>query len=248
MRQIYEINCKHCNTSFCHVDRRSKYCPLCSEKRVWLYKKYNSRNYGSISKKIQTTKKQWLSSDEAKLFYKKLGQKNSKSLKKHFQTDEGKKQIKRVAKIQSHIMKERIATGQWTPNITNTWTHWDAKIEFNGTTKRFRSSWEACVWLSNPSWEYETIRVPYKNSVVICDFVDTKNRIVYEVKPCSRYRVEKTKINAIIKWCLDNQYKFIWINEHNILSFVDKSVFVDNENILQLDKLMIGIKYATRSN
>jgi hypothetical protein len=184
----------------------------------------------------------WAKTPDGIAHYEKLGKSNSRTLKKHFLTERGKNQIKRVAKIQSKIIKDRIKNGEWTPNIHNRWTRWDAKITIGNITKKFRSSWEACFWFCNQSFEYEKIRVHNKNSVVITDFVDEKNKIIYEIKPKALYRKEKNKINAIIKWCQLNGYSFFWLNEHNIMKYIDKQKFVDSVNEPQLIKMLKGIK------
>ena len=240
---MYHIVCNFCSTEFEGGNKRRKYCELCSEHKVWLRKNSGIRNTLEIGQKVQLSKRQWLSSNKAKKFYKNLGRSNSRNLKRYFKTDVGKEQIKRVAKQQSQIMKKKISTGQWTPNITNTWTHWDACINEGMIVYKFRSSWEACFWFSNKHLEYETIRVPSGTSWVICDFVDRKKRIVYEIKPKSRYRKEKHKMNAIISWCLSNDYKFIWINDNNILDYIDQSQFIGS-NKKQLKKLLEGIGHG----
>jgi len=241
MRKLFDFTCG-CGLAFTNTDKRAKYCHECIDNKVWLRKNGN-RDFKKIVHKAQTTKLKWLSTKKAKQFYKQLGKHNSKKLKRYFKSAAGKEQIKRVAKIQSTVMKKKIAAGLWTPNITNTWTHWDANITVDNKIHKFRSSWEACFWLSNLHTEYETLRVPFNDSVVICDFVDRNASVVYEIKPISRYRHEKRKINAIIDWCLKNNHRFIWVNEHNIMDFVDTSLF-KGKNKQQLDKLMEGIKYA----
>ena len=262
-RRFFTLTCEYCNKKYigssinrkrcdecklkkrcirCNKEFESKYsnhCQDCLKSQFWL----KERDWKAISEKAQKTKRNWLRSEEAKEFYKKLGRKNSQFLKKHYKTDEGKKQLREMGKKQSIIMKNKIADGSWTPCITNTWTHWNAVVTVNRKQFKFRSSWEACFWFSNQYLEYETIRVPLKSSYVICDFVDREKKIVYEIKPKSRYRKEKHKMNAIIDWCLSNGYKFIWVNDFNILQYIDQSKF-RGENKKQLEKLLEGIGYA----
>ena len=212
---------------------------------VWKRKEYNDKNYKEISKKIQNTKQKWLKSKEGRKFYKELGKKNSKNLKRHFATEKGRKQILNVSKLQSETMKTKILNGEFTPNINNSFTHWNAKIELNGKSKKFRSSWEACFWLCNTELKYENIRIPYinekgENKVTIIDFYDIKKNIIYEIKPKKFFILQKRKIDAIIKYCIKNKLKFKWINEYNIMEYIDKSKFF-GENKNQLYKMEKGI-------
>jgi hypothetical protein len=178
--------------------------------------------------------------------HKNLGVYNSVKLKNHFNTTIGKKQIEDVKKLQSATMKIKIANGEFTPNITNTWTHWNAYIEKDNKQIKFRSSWEACFWLSNDHLKYEYKRIPYidENGITrnyIVDFYDDKQNIAYEIKPTSYFIKQKHKLDQAINYCLKNSIKFIWINERNILQYVDKSKYI-GENRKQLDQLLKGIK------
>lgn len=147
---------------------------------------------------------------------------------------------------QSTTMKNLIASGKFTPCITNSWTHWSAVIELDsGEIRKFRSSWEACFWFCNQHLEYETLRIPYTNivgkiSIYIADFFDRNNSILYEIRPIQNWNNKNCKTQATINYCLNNNIKFVWINEHNILNYIDQSKFVGN-NLLQLNKLN-GIK------
>jgi aspartate 1-decarboxylase len=221
------------------VGYNTKYCSSCAKKKLFLIGKRHSPE--RIEKRTLALR-EWAKTQVGIAHYEKLGKSNSDSLKKHFLTARGKNQIKRVAKIQSKIIKERIKSGKWTPNIHNRWTRWDAKITIDGVTKKFRSSWEACFWFCNQSFKYEKIRIPNKDSVVITDFVDESRKIIYEIKPKALYRKEKNKINAIIKWCQSNGYLFIWLNEYNIMKYIDKQKFIGNVNEPQLIKMLKGIK------
>ena len=146
---------------------------------------------------------------------------------------------------QLQIMKDKILSGEFTPNITNSFTHWNAKIHICNEIRKFRSSWEACFWLSNQHLKYENVRIPYIdkngiNRVVIPDFNDTINNIIYEIKPKKYFLIQKEKIDATIKYCIDNNLEFKWINEYNILEYINESVFSD-ENYQQLLKMKKGL-------
>lgn len=237
---IYSINCNNCDIQF-RTNRVSiKYCKVCSLEHSYLKGKSRPRE---VVDKITSARLKWTRSKRGKDFYRELGRKNSDGLKKYFKTPEGREQIERVGVIQSTIMKKKILNGEFTPNITNSFTHWIAEVEYNGKTKKFRSSWEACFWLSNPQLEYETIRVSLESSgCVITDFVDVENRIIYEIKPTSFWRKQQHKIDAIIEYCLSNNYKFIWVNERNILNYIDMQKFVGDINQKQLEVMLNGIK------
>lgn len=175
-----------------------------------------------------------------------IGEKNSVNMKNHFATDTGKEQIKRVAFIQSEIMKEKIRNGEFTPNITNTWTNWDSKIYLeNGAEKKFRSSWEACFWFSNQELSYETFRIPYELDgslkTYIADFHDEKKNIIYEIKPKSQWLNQSKKMQNAIEYCMDNNIAFVWINEYNIMEYVKPEMF-SGENYKQLEMMMRGVK------
>lgn len=222
-----------------------KYCTECTENEVWKRKKYNNKNYIEISEKIQNTKRKWIQSKDGRKFYKMLGEKNSEGLKRHFATEKGKMQILNASKKQSKTMKDKILNGEFTPNINNYFTNWNAEIKFDGKDKKFRSSWEACFWLCNKKLKYENIRIPYinekgENHITIVDFNDVENGIIYEIKPKKFFLLQKIKIDAIIKYCIKNGLKFKWINEYNIMEYINESQFI-GENKNQLLKMKKGI-------
>lgn len=145
--------------------------------------------------------------------------------------------------FQSETMKRKIADGSFTPNITNSWTNWEAIIEIeDGTIKKFRSSWEACFWFCNQHLQFENIRVPCNNRCYIIDFYDDVQNIIYELKPKSRYNIEIDKMTALINYCAENSITFKWINEHNILEYIREKDFSKNESAKkQYDKLLKGV-------
>lgn len=114
----------------------------------------------------------------------------------------------------SEKLKQRIANGEFTPCITNSWTHWDVKIVKNNKIYKFRSTFEAVYWLLNPELLFETIRVPYywegKVHNYIIDFEDKSQRIIYEIKPTSLLSDKKnqTKLQAAQNWAKTNSYQF----------------------------------------
>lgn len=123
-------------------------------------------------------------------------------------------------KKQSITMKNKILNGSFTPNITNSWTHFKSYVNLeNGTIKKFRSNWEAVFWLLNDQLLYEKIRVPYyinnKFHIYITDFYDKNKKIIYEIKPNSlkNNNINIIKRNAVIKYCNENDMQYIEIND-----------------------------------
>jgi hypothetical protein len=48
-------------------------------------------------------------------------------------------------------------------------------------------------------------------------------------------------MNGAIKWCLKNNYRFIWINENNILNYINKNICHEEKYIIYYDKMLKGI-------
>ena len=167
-------------------------------------------------------------------------QEKSKRMLEFYQTEEGKKQKAETSKKCSASMKKLIEEGKFTPPITNTWTHWEAQIILeDGTTKRFRSSWEACFYYSNSHMLYENIRVKENGRSYVSDFFDEKTNTMYEIKPRNRYNIEIDKMTALQNYCMQNSIKFIWLNETNILNYIEvEKLAKDEKNIEQFRKMI----------
>jgi hypothetical protein len=148
-------------------------------------------------------------------------------------------------KKSSIAQKNNILEGKFIPQ-NNYRTKRRFPCYINNKEFLFRSSWEICFFLSHPNLNYEKLRIPYEleneQKIYIPDFIDYENKILYELKPKRQYIAQVNKMNSAIKWCLDNQYKFIWINESNILNFIDKEVFNDERNLLFYNKMLIGVE------
>jgi len=177
---------------------------------------------------------------------KSIGEKNAINMTEYLKTDKGIAQVEKSRIENSTIMLQKIASGEFTPNISNSWTHWDAEIIIDNKSKKFRSSWEACFYMSNPNLLYEKLRLPYLDKMgtirtYIADFYDDKNNILYEIKPISVWPAKNEKMQQIINYCLNNGIKFVWINEKNILDYIDESDF-DEINLSQYNKLLSGLK------
>ena len=101
------------------------------------------------------------------------------------------------------------------------------------------------TWFCNQHLVYETIRVKCDDRVFVCDFVDESNRIMYEIKPKSRYNVEAEKMSALTNWCIKNGYKFKWINEYNIANYVNYDIIKTNQSAInQYEKIKAYMNYG----
>ena len=150
--------------------------------------------------------------------------KRVESCKKTVATPEHKLKIKNSSRIaearkaMSTLLKQRILDGTFTPCFTNSWTRWSAFVDIEGIVYKFRSSWEAVFYLLNQDLSYESVRIPYvfegKKSSYIVDFEDSKNKILYEIKPASLKNNPKNiaKLKAALKWCKENNYKYVDIS------------------------------------
>lgn len=211
------MQCLGCNSIILH--RPCELGKYCNRSCFVKFRKYTHTE--ETKKKIRETNKKTHNTAEFKL--KKL----------EIYTEEYKKH-------QSEVMKQKILSGQFTPCITNSWTHWDAKVQLeDGTIRKFRSSWEACFWLCNQHLEYEKIRIPYeinntwKNYII--DFVDAEDKILYEIKPESiRYNeINILKSNAAKNWCKMNDYTYIIISDNWFIENVKYIDFKNNKSILE---------------
>lgn len=231
--------CSHCGVTFTiQNNKQTKCCGECKKSKPWL----RGKRPKSFGENISKSKKKWYKTKEGVEFKKRIGKINSEKMKAYHKTDKGIKQKESNAKLLSMIMKEKISNGEFTPPIVNSFTHWDAVIG----NRKFRSSWEACFWYSNQHLLYESVECrtdKQKNGrVYVGDFFDKELNILYEIKPKSFYLKQSYKIDSLIRHCNMNNYKFIWINEHNILNYINTSDFKTEEEILQLNKLYDGIK------
>lgn len=245
----YKKECKHCNIQYYAKYAATVYCLDCTKKAVWITP--DIINNPIRLEKISNAVKAYAASPAGRAAYAKLGKYNRHKMLAFNKTTKGKANIEKIRINNSKFMLDAIASGRFTPNITNSWTHWEAIIELdNKKTKRFRSSWEACFWMSNQHLEYESYRIPYidttgKSRTYVADFFCETTNSIFEIKPISQYKNQSTKISAAINYCQKHQIKFMWINENNILNYIDKSLFSNTTNKEQLQKLLNGINKNT---
>jgi hypothetical protein len=222
------------------------WCDVCVGLQVW--KKTENIDYQKLilrGERISSAKLKFYQTDYGKEVAKAIGNKNSSNMKRFNKTDAGKKNIEKSRQNNRNLMLQKIADG-FVPPINNSFTHWSAIIHTNDGIKKFRSSWEACIWCCNQHLNYETKRIPYTDEQnikrhYIADFYDPNKNIIYEVKPKCHWMKANHKMQEVIRYCKTNGITFIWINEHNITTFVDEAKFT-KENYPQYEKMMKGIK------
>ena len=170
-----------------------------------------------------------------------LGDKNSY----HKMSDESKKIS--AGKI-SQKMLSNIASGKFTPCVTNSWARSMTPVTIQRNNKtitiNLRSSWEAFFQIKNPNLFFEKLRIPYKiNDVVksyILDFVDEKNNIIYEIKPYALHdtKVNMLKFNAAKKWANENNFKFVIIDNSWFYKNYDPSILIGQPSEERIKKLL----------
>lgn len=234
-------NCNYCNDIF-HSKHKTKYCNICVENRVW---NKGIKRPVEVVQRATSGKNRFNQTEQGRQLAKEIGRKNSISLKKFYKTEAGIAAKEKSRINNSIVMKSKIASGEFVPNITNSWTNWKSILILeDGTEKKFRSSWELIFWNSNRHLQYERFRIPYQlngqSKTYIVDFYDDENNIVYEIKPKAHWIQQSYKTQPAINYCLDNNIKYIWINEDNFLSYVDTDD-VTEINKEQLNKCLRGI-------
>jgi hypothetical protein len=180
---------------------------------------------GYKSGKIKTWNSGLKGSDSEELYLKlvvpKLGENNPMHKSRNVYSHESRAK-------QSKTMKSKILSGEFTPNVNNSNTHWDA--EFNCI--KFRSSWEAAFYsYYDGCLLYEKVRIPWEDEkgdlhIYIVDFLDENTKALFEIKPKSL--IERNHNNCVEKiaaaqmWADKNGYSFQVIMEDNICENWDK--------------------------
>lgn len=134
--------------------------------------------------------------------------------------------------LKSRIAKELIRSGKFTPNVMNSRT--SKSLLWNG--RKYRSSWEVIFARCNPSYSYETLRVPYsfegRDRNYLVDFVDHEQKIAVEIKPDSQAasNICIAKMDALQEWTATNGYTIQHLGDDEIGSLYaslpeDDSVF-----------------------
>jgi endogenous inhibitor of DNA gyrase (YacG/DUF329 family) len=140
----------------------------------------------------------------------------------------------------SKSLKFAISEGRFTPNVTNSWCNSRIKLKVGNKIINVRSSWEAYFYLKNPTFEYEKVRIPYKDHngidrIYIVDFND-KDGNLFEIKPSSKLGECSEKILAAKKYSETHNKKFIIIDE-NYFRDIDLNLFNGQPDEKKLKKL-----------
>jgi hypothetical protein len=257
---VWKIKDGKCTNLKCDnliTNYQSNFCDICNEQYFGSqfakikrtddeWEELNINRGISISKKMQDK----MQTDEGKEQWKKqcesTGKINSIKMTEYFKDDIGKQRKIEMGNKVSITMKQKVLDGSFTPKVRNSRTHFEAQVEINGIIHKFRSSWEACVFLSNSHLKYEKLRMKYinennENHIYITDFVDYENKVIYEIKPSPHLEEFKYKLIGLQEYCKINNYNYIIITEFNIMKFVKISDFKSDFNKIQLNKMMKSI-------
>ncbi len=142
----------------------------------------------------------------------------------------------------SNILKQKILSGNFTPNITNTWTHRESKVD----NIPFRSSFEALFYIYHNIFKkknifFEKLRIKYyfedKSRVYIVDFIDYENKQVFEIKPKCFINDKKNiaKRKALTEWCKINEYEYYEITEHQLKQYLEELIAMGVKHIFLED-------------
>lgn len=127
-------------------------------------------------------------------------------------TDDSKAAMKEKMSV---IMRNKILSGEFTPNTTNYARQRPINFHKDDTIKSVRSLWELIFWLQHPSMEHETKRISYRDStqnkerVYIPDFYDEETNTIYEIRPKCYHHLLADKKNAVIS----EGYNFVVLDE-----------------------------------
>ncbi len=150
-------------------------------------------------------------------------------------------------KHRSNLMKEKILSGEFTPNSNNRNTHWDSYYK----DKKYRSSWEALYQFIDNDAEYESLRIPYmfnnQKHIYIVDFINHKTKSLIEVRPkeLTSDRRTQAKIRAATQWCKENHYQFV-LADKDYLTSKPKVDNFDNFDKKRRKKLGIFMKLVRK--
>ena len=172
----------------------------------------------------------------------------------YFKSLVGKKHSDERKQMQSKIMKEKILSGEFTPNITNSWCRSKTRVVIYDEEKYVRSSWEAIFWAINQDLEYEKIRIPYvaetgNKRTYITDFYCEKTSTIYEIKP----KGEQSSANNILKekaaldYCNKNKMRYIIVDENYFLDRLKEVNLSELSNCVSeqcLERFLRGIGWT----
>ena len=163
----------------------------------------------------------------------------------HRMTNETKNKMKEKM---SHIMKEKIINGEFTPKSENYKTFGMIEFYHKNDVKKVRSLWELLFWIENENLEYEKIRIEYfdtltnKNRIYITDFYDSKNNEIIEIKP-TKYQDVRFRDKKIA--CEKKGYKFKTLDEKYFSKYKNDSKIISllENKVINYDKIKGRIKW-----
>lgn len=224
LKEIYYINTNSYSNVCVNCDNTTKFSPKNNE-----YKQYCSPKCCAEHNKDSITEKRKLKMEknfEDEIWIDAYKQKISEKSKQYHASDLGKANNK----IQSERMKAKILSGEFTPNITNSWTKWDA--EYNG--KKFRSMFDALFKAyhdeNNIKVHYEKLRIPYNIGTIthtyIVDYVNEETKNIYEIKPSSLISDEVNLIKEKFArdWCMTNGYTYNIVTEYDLKQYLNSMI------------------------
>jgi hypothetical protein len=224
------------------MNRLPKWCENHYKEKKWL--EDNGKHSKDANVKRSKSRIKFLKTIEGKIYSKNVGEFNKINTKKW--KSKLTLEQKEVINIKSSISQTKnILDGKFNPQ--KNYKHFNKnKCYINNNELIFRSSWEVVFFISHSYLKYETLRIKYvkfcgKRGVYIPDFIDDVNKIVYELKPRRNYLKQQLKMDAGINWCLKNDYKFIWINEDNLLDYINIKDNTDKRNNIFYEKVIKGI-------
>ena len=237
---LKDNNCTYCKcdieksfilTFKCNVNHLPKWCEEHYKNKKWLE---NNGSHDLQANLQRSVKRQlFLLSSKGKEYCENVGKFN-KINTKLWKSNLTCKEREAINLKSSVSQIKNILEGKFNPQ--KNYTHYKKNMCYLDNKEYiFRSSWEVIFFLSNPTLKYETLRIRYlksngKGGVYIPDFIDEENKIIYELKPRRNFIKQQCKMDGAISWCLKNNYKFIWVNEDNLLSYINENDNNDHKN------------------
>ena len=154
----------------------------------------------------------------------------------------------------SEQVKERIRSGVFTPNVTNSWCR--SRVYSKCGNFKFRSTWEAVFWsiIDDENLLYEDVRISYTIDGItrnyIVDFVNHKTKTIYEIKPDSEKKsdINDAKWLAAEAWCRENDYTFEIISDDWFNGNIDDLNSIHSKLDIEYDVLFSRMKQFMKSN
>jgi hypothetical protein len=226
----------------CDLNHLPNWCEKHYNEKKWL--ENNGKHSDKANEKRSKKRIEWLQTPDGEKYKQDVGEKNKINTKKWKNKLTEEQKIK-INKKSSQSQINNILKGKFNPQ--KNYTHYNKnKCFINNKEYTFRSSWEVIFFISNSTLEYETIRIKYqknnnKEGIYIPDFIDRQNNIIYELKPRRNYVKQQNKMDAGISWSIKEGYSFIWINENNLLDYINEEDNKDERNCKFYKKALIGI-------